>query len=311
MSARIAVLGEVVIELLTLSEGLDWRTGTDFAEHAMLGGKPRLQHVGDRLDECTFRLKLHHAICQPSAALSRLQDARLAKTPLPFVLGNGDFKGWFVLTEVQAVHEQTDATGLLLAATVTVTLREHVAQPGERRAAPTAVAVRRPGQPLAAQLERVGTNAGSAGPLSGARQAVGTAMNAARIGLAAYQVASRVFNAAKSFGNNPIGAVSSLGGLTPQLATVGAAMGTVSESLAPLGALIAGAAPAIQQASQVAVHANNARSIVNGVTLANLPAALPALDGLLTGVGAGLDAAGPMLSRIAAHVTVRLPGGGL
>lgn len=47
-----------------------------------------------------------------------------AHQALALVFGNGDYRGWFVITDVTATSEQTDSTGNVLAVSATVSLRE-------------------------------------------------------------------------------------------------------------------------------------------------------------------------------------------
>ena len=45
-----AVLGNIQFELITYFEGMDAQFAADYAEHALIGRKPRLQAVGAKLD---------------------------------------------------------------------------------------------------------------------------------------------------------------------------------------------------------------------------------------------------------------------
>ena len=64
-----AVLGNIEFDLITYFDGLEQRSGSDFAEHGRIGGKPVLQFVGDKLDEIRIDLVLHAAYCQPDEEL--------------------------------------------------------------------------------------------------------------------------------------------------------------------------------------------------------------------------------------------------
>ncbi|QOD82868.1 phage tail protein [Chromobacterium haemolyticum] len=120
-----AVLGNIEFDLISYFDGLEQRSGSDFAEHGRIGGKPVLQFVGDKLDEIRIDLVLHAAYCQPDEELQKLQAARQQHQALAFVLGNGDYKGRFVISELQSTGRQTDRSGSLLAVEAQLSLREY------------------------------------------------------------------------------------------------------------------------------------------------------------------------------------------
>ncbi|WP_139771120.1 phage tail protein, partial [Salmonella enterica] len=103
--------------------------GVDYAEHARIEGKPGLQFVGDRLDEIQISLVFHQHYCVPDVELARVRTAMKAHQALALVFGNGDYRGWFVITDVTATSEQTDSTGNVLAVSATVSLREYTGDP--------------------------------------------------------------------------------------------------------------------------------------------------------------------------------------
>ncbi|WP_249605386.1 phage tail protein [Chromobacterium sp. IRSSSOUMB001] len=120
-----AVLGNIEFDLISYFDGLEQRSGSDFAEHGRIGGKPVLQFVGDKLDEIRIDLVLHASYCQPDEELQKLQAARQQHQALAFVLGNGDYKGRFVIAELQSTGRQTDRSGSLLAVEAQLSLREY------------------------------------------------------------------------------------------------------------------------------------------------------------------------------------------
>ena len=100
-----AVLGDIEFELITYWDGFEATFGVDYAEHARIGGKPGLQFVGDRLDEIQITLVFHQHYCVPDVELARLRTAMKAHQALALVFGNGDYRGWFVITDVTATSE--------------------------------------------------------------------------------------------------------------------------------------------------------------------------------------------------------------
>lgn len=121
-----ALLGDVQFDLITYFDGFESQFGADYAEHPLIEGKPRLQFVGDKLDEIRIQLAFHLHYCDPEAELAKLKDALAAHQAMALVLGNGDYKGWFVLTDVQATSKHTDKAGTLIALEASITLREFV-----------------------------------------------------------------------------------------------------------------------------------------------------------------------------------------
>ena len=121
-----AVLGDVEFELITYFDGMEAQFGVDYAEHALIGGKPRLQRVGDKLDEFRLDLVFHGSYCDPELELVKLRQAMQLGEARQFVLGNGAYKGWFVITDLTATSRQTDKVGALVALDAAVTLREYV-----------------------------------------------------------------------------------------------------------------------------------------------------------------------------------------
>ena len=121
-----AVLGDVEFELITYFDGMEAQFGMDYAEHALIGGKPRLQLVGEKLDEFRMELVFHASYCDPELELVKLRQAMQAGEARQFVLGNGAYKGWFVITDLTATSRQTDKVGALVSLDATVTLREYV-----------------------------------------------------------------------------------------------------------------------------------------------------------------------------------------
>lgn len=119
-----AVLGDIEFDLISYFDGLEQRAGSDYAEHGRIGGKPVLQFVGDRLDEIRIDLVLHAAYCLPDAELQRLHAARQQHQALALVLGNGDHKGLFVITDLSSSGRQSDSQGNLLAVEAQLSLRE-------------------------------------------------------------------------------------------------------------------------------------------------------------------------------------------
>ena len=124
-----ALLGPIMFSLITYMDGLERRVSAEYAELTVFGGKPRLQAVGDKLDEYTWNIVLHAGFCSPVAEIEKIEAAVRAHEALPLVFANGDYKGWFVPVEVSQTYRATSANGTPLWLEATLTLREHVLPP--------------------------------------------------------------------------------------------------------------------------------------------------------------------------------------
>lgn len=120
-----AVLGDIEFELTTYWDGFNVASGVDYAEQARIQGKPGLQFVGEKLDEINISLVFHSHYCSPTSELNRLHDAMISHQAMAMVFGNGDYRGWFVITDLKASSQHTDATGNVQSQSAEMTLREY------------------------------------------------------------------------------------------------------------------------------------------------------------------------------------------
>ena len=124
-----ALLGPIMFSLITYMDGLERRVSAEYAELTVFGGKPRLQAVGDKLDEYTWNIVLHAGFCNPVAEIEKIEAAVRAHEAMPLVFANGDMKGWFVPVEVSQTYRATSADGTPIWLEATLTLKEHVLPP--------------------------------------------------------------------------------------------------------------------------------------------------------------------------------------
>ena len=106
-----AVLGDIEFELITYWDGFEATFGVDYVEHARIEGKPGLQFVGDKLDEIQISLVFHQHYCVPDVELARLRTAMKAHQALALVFGNGDYRGWFVITDQRTDGQHRQCAG--------------------------------------------------------------------------------------------------------------------------------------------------------------------------------------------------------
>lgn len=123
------LLGSISFDLVTYLEGMERKVEADYAELAVLGGKPRLQSVGDKLDEYTWQIVLHAGYCDPQAELAKIEAAVRGHEAMPLIFASGDYKGWFVPVSMSETYRATHADGRPIWVEATLTLREHVLPP--------------------------------------------------------------------------------------------------------------------------------------------------------------------------------------
>lgn len=123
-----AILGEIEFDIVTSPTGLERRGSADWARHNLIQGKPKLEWTGEGLEEISLDISLHVALGDPEARLKQLRDAKADHQPLAFVLGNGNYLGPYVISDISTTVRRTAAAGGLWAATVQVSLIEYTGQ---------------------------------------------------------------------------------------------------------------------------------------------------------------------------------------
>jgi len=127
----LAIGDSLVLEVRQAPEELTVAFGQDFAEHATIMGKPRLQWIGSKLRELKFRLVMHWWDADPEELLQQLLDLSDAHEPLALVFGDGahgmPFSGSYVFTDTPVTVKQQADNGRMLLLEVDVTLREWAA----------------------------------------------------------------------------------------------------------------------------------------------------------------------------------------
>lgn len=264
-----AVLGEVEFDLITYFDGMEARFGSDYAEHARIGAKPVLQFVGDKLDEVSISLVFHASYCDPEAELSRLKRAQQAHTSLALVLGNGDYKGRFVITDLTATGRHTDRMGRLMAVDAQMSLKEFTGK------------ARRPLAPAVGLSVKPGTMPVNRTPLAKLADTTKAKQNTGGLSLAVTQAKSALATTA-----DVLGVVRGLKGLAGRdpLAVMACLPGVMRNAQGVLPNLGL-AADSIKQFEQLASTASDAGKLSRGLT--EIKGNVAALPGLLSGANAG------------------------
>ncbi|ARU23677.1 hypothetical protein RSSE_c3294 [Ralstonia solanacearum] len=300
-----ALLGDVQFDLITYFDGFELQFGADFAEHALIEGKPRLQFVGDKLDEIRIQLAFHAYYCDPEVELAKLKKAAAAHQAMALVLGNGDYKGWFVLTEAQATSTQTDKAGTLIALEANITLREFV---GDKKnpLKPPAVQPKLP--PAAAQTVSASqaaiTQASSAATTvrDGIRQAV-TYANQAQSALRVAVDAARV---AQKLRDNPLAALGRVPGLLTGVKQVAGPLESLSPALSGLTSQLPDAARILRASDNALSAVRNGQSALSAVSAVTVTGRIDYLAGQLSNASGALETVAPSISKLAGKVVTRM-----
>ncbi|WP_213759070.1 phage tail protein [Enterobacter hormaechei] len=290
-----AVLGDIEFELITYWDGFEATFGVDYAEHPRIEGKPGLQFVGDKLDEIQISLVFHQHYCVPDVELARLRTAMKAHQALALVFGNGDYRGWFVITDVTATSEQTDSTGNVLAVNATASLREYIGDP-KNPLQPPAIRTTVPG---------VGAVSGAVPSPSGVAQYVRDGVNYAKQAQSVLQTTISAVRVAQKMKDNPAVALTRVPGLMSGLGNVSGALG---QSVPAFNALTESMPDAISLAratSDAATYVQQAQSSLRGVDGSNIAAALDAVSGQLNSASTTFTRMSPGLSTMAARILAR------
>lgn len=132
-----AILGDLEFELITYWNGLVSNYSTNYVEHHVIEGPPVLQNVGDNLEEITIKLQFNSNFCNPRKELQKLKNMLNSKQPFEFIFGNGEYRGIFVIQEIQSETIQTLGDGTVLNIIVELKLKEyHLKKELERKKQP-------------------------------------------------------------------------------------------------------------------------------------------------------------------------------
>ncbi|MBO1856853.1 phage tail protein [Burkholderia cenocepacia] len=127
-TAPYMLLGDVSF-LVFPFKGSETRKSADFVEHKLIEGKPRLQWVGDALDEITWHLVFHVSFCSPEAEVQKLEQLLASHAAAPLFSANGESLGVFVVTSITKTTRWTLDDGTLLCLEASVDLKEFVVPP--------------------------------------------------------------------------------------------------------------------------------------------------------------------------------------
>lgn len=118
------MLGNIAFEPVNLTDFSETHSA-DFAEHAVLKGKPKLQAMGEKLTDLSFAIRLHHKIGGVESRYQSLLSAKAKQDALALIWGS-KYKGNFVITDISSTTLFTDGKGNALAREMNISLKEFV-----------------------------------------------------------------------------------------------------------------------------------------------------------------------------------------
>lgn len=118
------MLGNIAFEPVNLTDFNETHSA-DFAEHAVLKGKPKLQAMGEKLTDLSFAIRLHHKIGGVESRYQSLLSAKTKQDALALMWGS-KYKGNFVITDISSTTLFTDGKGNALAREMNISLKEFI-----------------------------------------------------------------------------------------------------------------------------------------------------------------------------------------
>lgn len=119
-----AQLGEHKFEGFKAPVSLSETHAERYAKIALVNGKDVIQHTGSELIEFSISVRYSTDFCDPVTEIAALKKSMADGEKLPFVSGEGEIYGNFVITGIDVNNERYSPTGVVEAASVNVKLLE-------------------------------------------------------------------------------------------------------------------------------------------------------------------------------------------
>lgn len=291
-----AILGDIEFEVAGGLVNMEWREASDWAEHARIAGKPLLEWVGDGLSEYTLEIVLHPMLGDPDARLRELKDAKAQHMPLKLVLGNGDYPGAYVITDLSNSPRRAMSDGRLFSATLRVTLREFVGVFPESGSPRGLIPPGLAGTNRAA-LAAPDVQATPSTPVSIARQVLEHARSAATV----LRSGVKLYEVAKVLRSNP----TALLGRVPQLLDVTRSVLAPLDGYIDTAGLLSDSGSLLGAASGAMAEVLVARSWLSPIDASTVVDRMEAAGGALNRAAVRLGEADVPLARLTADVVTR------
>lgn len=121
-----AQLGNIIFRGLTGPDSFEHTDSTTYAQHDLINAKPLLQAVGNDLEEIALEIKLRAEFINPELARLQLKKYKDEFQVLPFIKGNGQYLGDFVITEMVTTSVVALQDGSIVESNLSITLREFI-----------------------------------------------------------------------------------------------------------------------------------------------------------------------------------------
>ena len=121
-----ALLGNIQFEITSSPKELTETHNGHFAKHNTLSGKPQLQATGLDIIEREMVIQLHYSLGSVEKRFNELMAALTDQKPLPLLIGNSRFQGYFVIETLTSQILLSDSYGNPLAREVRLSLKEVV-----------------------------------------------------------------------------------------------------------------------------------------------------------------------------------------
>ena len=118
-----AVLGNIEFEALGSPEQMRRERAMHFAEHKVVEGFPRLQQIGNELDQISIDLKFHRSFTNPRAQRDAIHAALDAGKALALVWASGEHWGYFVIEKATDTGQHLAADGNPIALEMNLSLK--------------------------------------------------------------------------------------------------------------------------------------------------------------------------------------------
>lgn len=122
-----ATLGTIEFQLHTSPTAESDDLEIIWAGHEIINQPTKLQPTGRSLVTKEIEMLLHQSFCKVDEQVKKITDAATNYDAMALLYGNGKLEGDFVITAISKKTEQRDDLGNLISVTLTVTLKEFIA----------------------------------------------------------------------------------------------------------------------------------------------------------------------------------------
>ena len=119
-------LGNFIFDKAFSPESISHSDETSYAEHALISLKPRLQPTGNNLEEISLTITLRAEIVNVNETLLALKKSKDQFEVLPFLYGNGMYRGDYVILKIEETIKFTLSDGTPVEVAVTISLKEYI-----------------------------------------------------------------------------------------------------------------------------------------------------------------------------------------